>query len=403
MNSQQKLFAEKNTLAVLNALRQNHCISRASIARITGLTPATVSRIVNRLGENGIIRIVGNGKSTGGRRPLLIEFVPDAFFLAGVDIGVAKALVLVIDLHGNIVSRQRIVLDPEEEKESELLKIIEATHKTFDALGNLSKKIYGIGISFPGIVDTEKGIAIQAPNLPKWKNTPLVEIFENEFGIFCSLENDAKAMALGEARFGAGRGAKNIFAIYLGRGIGGGIIIDNELYRGSLSISGEIGHITVNPSGPKCTCGNRGCLEVMASGPAIAAAAKKAIAAGTSSIIESKAGGKLDHITAEIVNEAACLNDALALRIMNEAAEYIGIGLASVVNLFAPDRIVLSGALVSAGDFFLETIQKTVASRAFVYDRVHPKFVRSELGENGACIGAAALVLDKILDSGFKH
>lgn len=398
---QQRLFSEKNTLAVLNVLRQKHRISRASIARITGLTPATVSRIVSRLENASIVRIIGNGESTGGRRPLLIEFLPDAFFLAGIDIGVTKAIVLVIDLHGKVVSKERLVLDAERGKDEALHEITAEAHRVFDRLGDNRKKIYGIGISFPGVIDTEKGIAIQAPNLPGWKNAPLVEIFKKEFNLYCSLENDAKAMALGEARFGAGRGAKNLFAIYLGRGIGGGLIVDGELYRGTLSISGEIGHVTVNPTGPMCSCGNRGCLEVMASGPAIATAATHAIQSGAPSVLRDAVKENAGNITAEAVNAAALQGDELALQLMDEAAEYIGIGLAAIVNLFAPECIVLSGGLASAGDFFLAAIQKTVAERSFTYDRVRPRFVRSELGEDSASIGAAASVLEKLLDSKF--
>jgi glucokinase-like ROK family protein len=401
INNQQRLFSEKNTLAVLNVLRQKHCVSRASIARITGLTPATVSRIVSRLENASIVRIVGNGESTGGRRPLLVEFLPDAFFLAGIDIGVTKAIVLIMDLHGKVVSKERLVLDAREGREEELHEILSAVHRVFDKLGDNKKKIYGIGISFPGVVDTDRGVAIQAPNLPGWENTPLVEIFNKEFELYSALENDAKAMALGEARFGAGRDAKNIFAMYLGRGIGGGFIIDGELYRGTLSISGEIGHVTVNPSGPLCSCGNKGCLEVMASGPAIVETAIRAINSGVPTILREAAKENLSNITAEEVNAAALRGDDLAVQLMKEAANYIGIGLAAIVNLFAPECIVLSGGLASAGDFFLAEIQKTVAERAFTYSKVLPRFVRSELGEDSACIGAAALVLEKLLDSKF--
>jgi glucokinase len=209
-------------------------------------------------------------------------------------------------------------------------------------------------------------------------------------------------MALGEARLGAGRGSKNMFVINLGRGIGGGMILNGELYRGSFSASGEIGHITVNPSGPTCSCGNRGCLEVMASGPAIAASALRILASGGASAIKEMVDGKLDLITSELVSAAAAQGDPLALRLMTEAAEYIGIGLATVVNLFAPERIILGGGVASAGDFFLEAIRKTVAERAYTYERVRPEFVRSKLGDESACIGAAALVLENILDTGLK-
>jgi glucokinase-like ROK family protein len=402
ISEQQRLFAEKNIQAVLNVLRQEHRVSRAEVARKTGLTPATVSRIVSRLETAGIVRSIGDGVSTGGRKPLMIEFLPEAFYIAGVDIGVAKAIALVIDLHGKVLSEERIFLNTENGKGKELIEIIALVQRVFNVLGEERKKIVGIGLSIPGLVDSEKGIAIQAPNLPLWRDTRLVEIFEKEFGLYCYLENDAKAMTLGEARFGAGRGFKNIFAIYLGRGIGGGIIIDGELYHSRFSACGEIGHITVNPSGPRCSCGNRGCLEVMASGPAIAAAAIRAIGSGSSSILYESTKGRLDLITAEMVNDAANKGDPLALRLMEEAAEYIGIGLATVVNLLAPERVILSGAVATAGEYFIDTIQKTVAIRAYTYDWVRPSFVRSELGEKSACIGAAALALQNILDSGFS-
>ena len=175
------------------------------------------------------------------------------------------------------------------------------------------------------------------------------------------------------------------------------MILNGELYRGSSSTSGEIGHITVNPSGPTCSCGNRGCLEVMASGPAIAAAAMRILASGGASTIKQMVDGRLERITAKLVNLAALEGDPLALRLLTEAAEYIGIGLATVVNLFGPERIIISGGVASAGDFFLDTIRKTVAERAYTYARVRPDFLRSELGDESACIGAAALVLENML------
>ncbi len=397
IHDHQRLFAERNILAALNVLGQERRVSRASIARATGLTPATVSRLISRLEEAGIVRIGGAGESTGGRKPLLVEFLPDAFYLAGVDIGVTKAIVLVIDLHGRLVAREKIALDPEQGRETGLAMILAAAHRAFDGLKNKRSKISGIGLSIPGMVDTDRGIAIQAPNLSGWGNTPLVDIFRKEFGLYCCLENDAKAMALGEARLGAGVGCKNMFTICLGRGIGGGLILNGELYRGSSSTSGEIGHITVNPSGPTCSCGNRGCLEVMASGPAIAAAAMRILASGGASTIKQMVDGRLERITAKLVNLAALEGDPLALRLLTEAAEYIGIGLATVVNLFGPERIIISGGVASAGDFFLDTIRKTVAERAYTYARVRPDFVRSELGDESACIGAAALVLENML------
>jgi len=399
MPENRDLFAEKNTLAVLNVLRQEHRVSRAKIARVTDLTPATVSRIVARLENSGIVRTRGGGESTGGRKPLLVEFLPDAFYLAGVDIGVTKAIALVIDLHGNVVSRERMTLDPEEGREAELSEVLGLAHRAFARLGDARGRLRGIGISMPGLVDAERGIALEAPNLPSWGDTPLVEHFTREFDCFCCLENDARAMTLGEARLGAGRGCRNIFAAIIGRGIGGGMVLNGELYRGKFSTSGEFGHVTVNHAGPTCNCGNRGCLEVMASGTAIAAAALRAVAAGGATVMKEMVGGRLDRITAEVVATAAGQGDLLAQRLMDEAAQYIGIGLADVVNLLGPELIIVGGGVAAAGDVFLEMIRSTVAERAFTYGLARPTFVKAALGDEGSCIGAAALVLEKTLSA----
>jgi glucokinase-like ROK family protein len=384
---------------VLNVLRQEHSISRADIARMTGLTPATVSSLVTRLQSSSIVRITGFGESRGGRRPRLVEFFPDAFYLAGVDIGIEKAIALVTDLHGRIRSRARITLVPSEGREKTLRNVMSMTRSVLEQLGSGRKKVRGIGVSFPGLIDADRGIALQLPALPGWRETPLVAAFRDEFGLPCCLENDAKAMALGEAWLGAGRGCKNIFATIIGRGIGGGIVLNGELYRGQYSTSGEIGHVTINPDGPRCSCGNRGCLEAMASGKALAAAAIRAARKGGAARIVREAKGNIEHITAENVAAAARDGDALALRLVNESARYIGIGLAAVVNLLSPEMIIIGGGLSRMGDFYLRTIKETIAARAFAHGLTMPRIALSTLGENASCLGAAALVLKEALSA----
>jgi len=392
------LFKEKNTLAVLNVLHQEHRISRADIARLTRLTPATISTIISRLEKFGIVQNLGLGQSKGGRRPMIIEFHPEAFYLAGVDIGVSKAVSLVIDLHGNVISRSRLDIAPEMNRESSLKAILNMTKEVFSSLKSAQSKIMGIGISIAGLVDPEKGIALKAPNLPEWHDTPLIDIFQKEFDLFCCLENDAKAMALGEVRLGAGRKCKNVFCALIGKGIGGGIIINGELYRGNHTAAGEFGHITVNHAGPVCNCGNRGCLEVMASGTAIAASAIRTVNTGIHTSIRKLVKGKIEKITAEVVATAARQGDEVALRLMNEAAQYIGIGLADVINLLSPEFIIIGGGVSGAGDFFIEEIKKTVEQRAFSYGLSAPEFALSTLGENASAIGAALLVMEKMIN-----
>jgi N-acetylglucosamine repressor len=393
------LFREKNVLAILNSLRQEHRISRADIARQTGLTPATVSSLVARLEERGIVQTVGPGLSRGGRRPLLVEFHPEAFYLAGLDIGVYKAIALVIDLHGSVVSRARIELSPAQGREESLRQILAMTRDVLASLGPARGKVMGIGVSAPGVLDPERGLLIWAPNLRGWQDTPLVEIVREELGMFCCLEHDAKAMALGEARLGAGRGRKNIFSIIVGHGIGAGILINGELYHGFRSTAGEFGHITVNPAGPICNCGNRGCLEVMASGRAIAASAIRAVHTAGDTGIMKLVEGHIERITAKVVAQAAADGDELALRLMREAAEYIGIGLADVLNLLSPELVILGGGVANAGSFFIEEIERTALSRSYPSRVSAPEFALSALGENASAVGAAILVLEKLLET----
>ena len=384
---------------MLNVVRQEHRISRADIARVTGLTPATVSSLVTRLQASSIVRITGFGKSSGGRRPRLVEFFPDAFYLAGVDIGINKALALVTDLHGRIMARARITLEPSDGREKILRDVLRMTRSVLERLGSARRKVRGIGVSFPGLIAADSGIALQVPAFPAWRETPLAAIFREEFGLPCCLENDAKAMALGEAWLGAGRGCKNIFSVIIGRGIGGGIILNGELHRGRQSTSGEIGHVTVDPRGPLCSCGNHGCLEAMASGTALAAAAMRAARTGGAARIVQEAHGSIESITAEHIASAARHGDELALRLVNEAAEYIGIGLASVVNLLSPEMIIVGGGLSLIGTFFLRRIKDTIASRAFTHGLAMPRFELATLGENASCLGAASLVLKEALST----
>lgn len=396
------LLRQKNIAAILNILQREHCISRASIAQITGLTPATVSKIVLKLEKSNIVHVVGPGKSSGGRRPMMVEFNPHAFYLSGIDIGVKKAISLIIDLHGNIISREKIEISPNQGRDVIVQKIFKMTHDMFSSIKSFKSRIKGIGLSFPGLINREKGIPLNTPKLPEWHQFPLVKAFESEFKLFTCIENDAKALTLGESRFGAGKGIKNVFVFILGDGIGSGIIINGELYRGNHYTAGEFGHITVNPTGPTCTCGNKGCLQVMAGGIAIATYAIRIINSGGDSIIKDLIGGKIENISAKIVAEAARQGDKVALQVMHDTATYIGIGLANVVNLISPEMIILGGGVSRAGDFFIEDIINTVKERAYTYDLSTPKFVLSTLGENGSSIGAAALVLDNILNSNQK-
>ena len=392
--NEKPLLIRRNMTDVLRILQQKHPVSRAEIARISNLTPATVSRVVAELNKLGVTREQGPGVSIGGRRPILIEFNPDAFYLAGLDLGITKVICLVIDLHGNIISKDKLDIDINAGREWILKQMFRVTDK---ALGNLSRsvrnRLAGVGVSLSGLIDAHKGISVFSPSMPNWRNVPIVKLFENEFHLPVFMENDARAMALAEARFGAGREYDNLFCINVGHGIGSGIIINKQLYRGKDLTAGEFGHMTLMPSGPLCHCGNRGCLDVMAGGHAIAASAIRVVNSGADTLIRELAEGDIKRISARVVAQAAKRGDQIALQLLNEVGRYLGIAIANITNLLNPEIIVIGGGVANAGEFFFDEIRDTIGKRAFTTMVKTPEIVPSALGEDASSIGAAALVL----------
>lgn len=398
--SDTRILKSINLLAVLKVLREYPSVSRADIARITELTPATVSSIISLLISVGIAKEIGYGESTGGRPPVMIEFNPKAFYLAGVDLGVSKIIAVVTDLKGDVVSSTRMDLDVRQGVESIISSLFEVTHATLKQVEDLRTKTAGLGLSVPGLIDADRGISVFAPNIPGWSNIPIVKLFEDEFSIPCWVENDARAMAIGEAMFGEGRGYDNILCVNVGRGIGAGLIINGEIYRGKQGAAGELGHMTVDPNGPVCPCGNHGCLEVMAAGPAIAAAAIRAVSTGSSTLIRDLVDGKIEAITAEVVSQAAAKGDLLAERLIREAGRYLGIGIANAVNLLSPDIVIIGGGVSRAGDILFEEVRSTVEKRAFTAMVNLPPIIPSTQGEEASSVGAAALVFEEMLAVG---
>ncbi|MGD0795571.1 MAG: ROK family protein [Dehalococcoidales bacterium] len=255
----------------------------------------------------------------------------------------------------------------------------------------------GIGIACAGGIDTGQGVVVTpSPNMPGWKDIPLADILRERFGVKIYLVNDASAAALGEHRFGAGKGVKDLVLLTLGTGIGGGIIADGSLYLGAVGAAGELGHMTVEDSGPECGCGNRGCLEMLASGTAIAREAIKRINQGGKSALEGMAGGKIENITAEMVGAAARSGDSLAKEVIARAAYYLGVGLVNIVNIFNPEMVILGGGMAGLGDLLTGPGKCMVAERAFSISSHAVRIVTAQLGNEAGVYGAAVFAREKI-------
>jgi glucokinase len=248
----------------------------------------------------------------------------------------------------------------------------------------------GIGVGAPGPLDREKGLVIVAPNLG-WKNYPLRDRISGRLGLPTTLDNDANCATLGEWWQGAARGGRNVVGITIGTGIGGGIIIDGKLFHGASDVAGEIGHTTIDLNGRHCKCGNYGCLEAYASGPAIAVRAREVLVREeTASLLPSMVNGRLEDITAETVYQAASQGDAVANEIVRDTARYLGVGIANLLNILNADVVVVAGGVTRAGDALFVPLRAEVRRRAFAPAVEATRIVPGTLPGTAGVIGAVA-------------
>lgn len=324
-------------------------------------------------------------------RPLKARYIPGMTVTAGCDIGGTKVRAALVDCgsgsSGAILQRVSAPTDPKAGTSSivsalaELLEIAE-------------QQPAGIGVGIAAYTEYPAGKVAFAPNLV-YDDPNVTEVIRRRFGLPVAVENDANAAAWGEYRFGAGEGIGDMVMVTVGTGIGGGIIISGQLYRGHRGFAAEIGHMTILADGPQCACGEKGCLEALASGTAITREARIKISAGESSAILDLAGGDLALLTGEMVTEAASTGDELALRVMRDAGRYLGVGLASLAHLLDPEIFVIGGGAAGAGSLILDParteLEKRLAGR-----REAPKVVVATLGDDAGVIGAADLVREQM-------
>ncbi len=308
--------------------------------------------------------------------------------ILGIDIGGTKCAAVLGTSEGEVLERRAMPT----EADAGWRDIVDRLLQMARDVGG-GRELTGVGISCGGPLDTTRGVVMSPPNLPGWDAVPIRSEFERAFpGVRVELENDANATALAEWRWGAGRGTRHMAFLTMGTGIGGGLILDGRLYRGANDLAGEVGHQTILPEGPLCGCGKRGCLEALASGPSIGRLARDSVMYGRGRRVLELAGGKVADITARQVIEAAREGDAFGLGILEEAGTYMGIGLANLIQIINPERIVLGTIAVHAGDLILEPIRRTVAERAWARAVERCTIVPAELGDRAQDLAALALM-----------
>jgi len=311
----------------------------------------------------------------------------------GIDLGGTKILTAVADDNGEIIARVKLATETELGQERIKKNIFKSIYKVLEKTDIKIEKIKSIGIGSPGPLNVEKGIIYESANLPI-KNMEIVDLIEKETGINTYLQNDANTAALGEKVFGVGKEADDLLYITISTGVGGGIIINGKIYYGHTGNAGEIGHMTVDPTGPKCGCGNYGCLESFSSGTAIKNMAKKAIENDESTLIKKLA--KDQKLSAKLVAKAAAKGDQKALDIFAKAGYYLGIGIANLVNIFNPEMIILGGGVLKAKEYFLDRAKEEFKKRALKAPADIVKIKEAVLEDEIGVKGAIALAMQKV-------
>ena len=312
-------------------------------------------------------------------------------YFIGIDLGGTNIKAALVDTEtGEIDEPVSIPTHAREGYDSVIAQMNVLVDRIASARGLEKSAIGGIGVGVPGAIDMERGRTLFLPNLPgQWRNVPLAERLAALSGLPVRIINDARAMTLGEYKFGAGKGVDTVACYTLGTGIGGGLIINGRLHLGIGGAAGELGHVTIDMHGPKCGCGANGCVEAYASGPAIAAMGMKAVVQGATTRIAELCENDLNRITPELICQAAIDGDSIAKDIYEQAGYYIGVAVASIVTAVNPRRVVMGGGVAAAGEVILDPIRRTVQTRVCLTDLKHVQVVLAELGNTAGLIGAA--------------
>jgi len=383
----QSSLKEENTSVVLKLVRENPGISRADIVRITNLTPPTVSRLAAFLIGNNLIIERKSESNNVGRKPIGLYFNRDAFYIIGIDFSYLHIDGAVMNLSGKIIEEASVQLESILFSKKDMGKIKKIIYSFIKHFGK--DKILGIGFSSPGMINHRKGTIISIPNFPKIKNLPVKEILEKEFDLHTIVANDANAEAVGEKYFGYGRDISDFVLLHLGYGIGLGIILRDKLYTGNFGVSGEIGHTSIDRrTGKQCDCGNKGCVELYAGLEGILSDVSK---------IYGKKVSTIGQIKKLVGNK-----DRKTIGVLREKAMLIGYVLVNVVNLLAPEKIVVSGPVASLDSAIIEPMRKVVEERSFYGVGRKIPIVHSKLKENNCLAGAMTMVLEKFLEKPYK-
>ena len=381
-----------NQRLILRTIYDHSQISRADIARSTGLTRTTVSNAVNILMDEGLVAENGQGTSAGGKPPTLLQVVENSRQLLGLDLANSEFQGGIFDLRGNLLQRASV---PASERTGE-----DALHLVYDLIDQLlpaaTSPLLGIGVGTPGLIDTRQGKIRTAVNLG-WHDLPLRDLLEARYNLPAHVVNDSQTAALAEYTFGPSQGEPNLILIKVGRGTSAGIILNGQLYHGAYAGASEIGHVRVVEGGEPCLCGHFGCLETVASSRAIVRQAK-AIAQRDPHSSLHQFETSVEAITTETILAAFETGDPAINQIVTRVGRYLGIAVANLIGALNIQHIVIGGSLARFGDTLLDPLIQEMQERALNLIVAETQVELSSLGQDIVILGAAALLLSRELE-----
>jgi len=385
-----ELIKKMNTNAILNVIRDKGPISRADIAKALSLNPATISSNVNDLIGARLIKEIGSGESNGGRKPILLTLNSAPNYIIGVHTELSHVNIGIINLDGKIIVKNKYKYNNNQVVAGDIISTIVKGIKDIMEISNVdTQKIIGIGLGIHGLVDSEKGVSIFAPAF-KWHNVPIIDILQRNFNTNIILDNDVRVMALGEKWFGKAVSSNNFVLINLGEGIGGAIVINGKLHSGNTFGAGEIGHIKVTQKPYYCNCGNKGCLTTVASEEGLIERLKEKIIKGSSTMCD------INNITIETIKEAAINGDKTVIKLLKQTGDYIGRSIGMIINILNPERIILTGTILIAKDFFIDKIIESAEAVSIRDNFAKTKITTSSIKEDLGIIGSATLILNDL-------
>lgn len=369
---------------VLRAIRGRGEISRMDLARRLGISASSITALVDELVQRQYLMEKGAGESSGGRRPTLLSLRPEVGYVVGVDYEPAVIRLGVFDFAFHKVHSLVREVDIPQDRGQIIRDLILAIREVIAASGVPRERILGVGVGVPGIVDVERGVIFRHTNIEGWYDIPARDLIELELGVPAFVDNNVRLMAFGEKEFGVGRDADSLVFISSRFGIAMGLVINGTLHYGASQMAGEVGHLTVDKTGPRCTCGKRGCLETLVSRDAILSRVKKS------------AGTNPENITIHDVFEAFARKDPSVEAIIKEVADYVGLAIAHVVTLLNPQFVVLGGDFIEYGAVFMDWVSTAVKETTLAEPFRSVRFSLSALKKDAGTVGAALLAFDNV-------